>query len=151
MKLPKAIRQHEKASSIEAYLEHDSKELWQQGTIKVCHQNLTNGLRQGLLLAKGSGHLLFGLDKIKDHYKKNPLNSESYQNLLILSSEGSERFYRGAESLLKRNPALLGLRLDTSPKDLGLLLFEKEKELKAVLVPNTNTMAKILFFAISAS
>lgn len=65
--------------------------------------------------------------------------------LLVLADDGSERFYRDVESLLRRHaPRVLALRLDVGEAGLGRLLFGPDEVARLVLVEHRESVSAVL-------
>ena len=144
MRLPKPIRHHNQAVAIESWLRQGHETLWSGGDLQVPVADFGQPLKRGLHLAKAKGRLVVGLDKIKGVYGPEVEEASSWQSLLVLTDGGSERFYRGAEGLVKRHPEILVLRVSVAPEELGVSLFKKDKAIKAVLVKDLAILGQIL-------
>lgn len=144
MKLPKGIRNHNKAAAIESWLRLGQETLWSGGDLQVPVVDFGTPLKHGLHLAKAKGRLVVGMDKIKYIYRNETEVASSWQSLLVLTDGGSERLYRGAEGLVKRHPEIFVLRVAVAPEELGAAMFKKDKAIKAILVKDSAALGQIL-------
>jgi hypothetical protein len=65
--------------------------------------------------------------------------------LLVLAGDGSERFYREVESLLRRHaPRVLALRLPIDEVALGRLLFGGDQVARLLMVGHKDAVSAIL-------
>lgn len=65
--------------------------------------------------------------------------------LLVLADDGSERFYRTVESLLRRHaPRVLALRLSVDEAALGRLLFGRDEVARLLLVEHKDAVSAVL-------
>lgn len=114
-------------------------------------------LNHVLSFARRCGHLQGGLERIQTtlqneeaglilidpNRKKN--QTRKITRLLIVSNDGSDRFYRECERLLNLyQHCILVLKLDVSSQTLGNSFFGKDKAVKAILVTRRETAEKIL-------
>jgi hypothetical protein len=65
--------------------------------------------------------------------------------LLVLADDGSERFYRSVESLLRRHePRLLALRLSVDEGVLGRMLFGPDQVARLLLLDHKDSVSSVL-------
>jgi hypothetical protein len=65
--------------------------------------------------------------------------------LLLVSSDGAQRFYRHVEHLLQLHaPRLLGCMLDMDGNALGSVITGKERQIKAIIVEYKEAVAELL-------
>lgn len=68
--------------------------------------------------------------------------------LLLVTNDGSERFYRNVEGLLRRHgPRLHAIRLEMDEHDLGELLYGPDRVTRLVLLEHKNAVAAFLLAA----
>mgnify|MGYP001177178523 CR=1 FL=1 len=143
MKLPKKIRNHARCHDIEQVLGRHRLQLWKGSEVEVCSCDLSEQLIAGLLKCKGTKSLVVGMDKAKQALS-GAERDVSYSHLLLLANGGSERLYRGAVGLMRKH-AVLCIRLNCDPEELGQALFQKEKQIKAILVEGFDPVSDVLF------
>ena len=108
MKLPRQLENEGVDADVRAALERESIALFNDSDISVPVVKLNPKLRQHIFYAKSAGALVFGLQAIED-YLANELRglqkvdgqSDRVSRLLIVTNDGSYRFYRGLEFLQK--------------------------------------------------
>ena len=65
--------------------------------------------------------------------------------LLVLADDGSERFHRRVESLLRRHaPRVLALRVSADQDALGRLLFGRDQVARLLLVEHKDAVSAVL-------
>jgi len=159
LKLPKLLESDDRAAVIEKRLTENSKLLWSGGTIKVPKLPLTTSMEKALSLSRRAGQLRGGLESIESTLgreksgllavaKKQKHKAESshrLSRLLIMSSDGSERFYRHCEMLLSSHgDRMIGLQLDTQSQLIGQKFFGKDAQVKALLVSHKDFVVRVL-------
>jgi hypothetical protein len=66
--------------------------------------------------------------------------------LLLLSDDGSDRFYRQIENLLRRHgPRVLAIRLDVDAAGLGAPLFGAGRATRLLMIKHKEAVAAVLF------
>jgi hypothetical protein len=118
---------------------------------------LTPELEKALSFAKRCGRVRGGLESIEvllrneaqGHQKVASSNKSSTPSgasrLLIISNDGSERFYRDVASLAqKHDPRVMVLFLDQSSEDLGKRFFGADAKVKALLVTEKEFVLRCL-------
>jgi hypothetical protein len=131
--------------------------LWREGEIRVPHAPLAAPLEAALRRAQRAGELVRGLEgaaqALADEEKGLRLAERAgdaphrarVSRLLLLADDGAERFYRQAESLLRRHaPRLVAVRLETDAATLGALLFGPGRPARAVLLERKEAVAAAL-------
>jgi len=115
-------------------------------------------VQNALSFARRCGHLIGGLEQIQqvlkneqiglklvDKRKPTDKSAKRVTRLLIVSNDGSDRFYRECEKLLTLySNCLIGVQLDVSSEVLGNSFFGAGKSVKAMLVTRRDTTSKIL-------
>lgn len=156
LKLPKLLETDPRSSQIVNNLTKDSKPLWIDGRLRVPTIDLTESLEKALSLSRRAGKLKGGLENIETHLRrekqgldalKNRTNQESgrISRLLLMTSDGSERFYRNCESLLSiHSDRLTGIRLNVHSQLLGEKFFGKNAQVKALLVSHKDFVIRAL-------
>ncbi len=141
---------------IEKVLNRSRELLWQGGVVSIPILDLSEALLQALQAARSSGQLVGGLEAIETLLQREQLGLEkngsvvskkslaAVSRLLLLSNDGSERFYRSAENMQKRFGArLLLCRLNAKSDDLGRL-FGSNANVKALLVARKEFVSRVL-------
>jgi hypothetical protein len=131
--------------------------LWRAGELVVPRAPLGDALALALRRARRAGELVRGLEgaerALADEEKGlrlaaragGPPRGARISRLLLLSDDGAERFYRHAETLLRRHaPRLVAVRLTTDADTLGGLLFGPGRPARAVLLERKEAVAAAL-------
>jgi hypothetical protein len=157
LKLPKSLEADARAVRIQEELSRNLKPLWSEGRLKVPTLELHLALEKSLSIARRAGQLRGGLENIEsclrreqqglDALKKRQLAHDSgrISRLLLMSSDGSERFYRHCESLLSGHAdRLTGIRLNAQSQVLGQKFFGKDAQVKVLLVSHKDFVIRAL-------
>ena len=134
------------------------------GSIKVPYAELSENLIQALAFARRCGTLRGGLESIEvllqteeaglaslrsKHKLKEP---NRLSRVLIFSNDGSDRFYRHCESLLRKyRSRVFGIKVNADSILLGKSFFVKEKAVKAIVVSRKDAVIKVLSAVMSNS
>ncbi len=158
-RLPRALEVDVRAPAVEAALAADARPLWPQGTVAVAHLPLTDVLARALTGAALRGAVEQGLEGIEGRLRSEQRGLDALRarpgaqaagaprvsRLLLLANDGSQRFYRDAEALLRRYEArLLGLRLDVPGEWLGLTALGRDALARALLVDDRDAVTALL-------
>jgi len=152
MKLPKKLKVEEIEEQVLAALDKNKIALYDDSEIQIPLLTLTPELRQQIFYAKSLDELIFGYETIAKvlacelkGLKKVNNESERVSRLLIVSNDGSKRFYREFEFLLnKHGKRILLCRLDVDSELMGYLLGLGQKQVKAIMVNRKNSVVNIL-------
>jgi hypothetical protein len=152
MKLPKLLKVENIEEQVLEALEKNSITLYEDSEMQIPLLKLTPELRQQIFYAKSLDELIFGYETIAKvlacelkGLKKVNNESERVSRLLIVSNDGSKRFYREFEFLLnKHGKRILLCRLDVDSELMGYLLGLGQKQVKAIMVNRKNSVVNIL-------
>jgi hypothetical protein len=157
LKLPKGVVADPKSGLIEKALKSNLADLWANGALKIPvlefseriqtslkALSLNDGLKQGLESAtKTLDREKHGLTALEQ--KTGKVQNERLSRFIILANDGSERFYRDAESLLLRHgDRLLGCKFDITSDVLGTVLLPHKKAAKALLIDDRKSLEAFL-------
>lgn len=161
--LPRAIEADPAAAERVAALLASGRPLWRDGELLVPRVALDAPLQAALRHAQRTRELVRGLegaeealaaeDKGLRHAERAGAapHAARISRLLLLTDDGAERFYRRAETLLRRHtPRLVAVRLATDAGTLGALLFGPGRPARAVLLERKEAVAAALL-AIAAA
>ncbi len=152
MKLPKQLGKENLEEGVQAALENESIELCSDSNIYIPVLKLNPELRKQIFYAKFQDELIVGSRDI-EKYLKNELHglkkvnnlSDRVSRLLIVTNDGSPRFYRQLEFLHKEQGGrVLICRLDVDSVLMGNILELKEKQVKAVLLNRKESVVNVL-------
>jgi hypothetical protein len=157
LKLPKLLETDPRAAKINARLAQNLNPLWADGRLRVINLDLNPSLEKALWVARRAGHLRGGLENIESNLRREQQGLDSLKKrhlaqdaarmsrILIMSSDGSERFYRHCEALLSAHAdRLVGIRLNVNSQALGQKFFGKDAQVKAVLVAHKDFVIRVL-------
>jgi hypothetical protein len=157
LRLPRRVEDEPGAAQLASELEARAQPLWAGGELRVARVEITPGLRAALLSAYSAGRVVRGLDGAErtlaaeeqglSHVdrKTGVERGERVSRLLLLADDGSERFYRTVESLLRRHaPRVLALRTPTDERALGQLLFGRDQVARLLLVEHKDAVSALL-------
>lgn len=159
-RLPRTLEADARAPAVRAALEASARPLWEQGTVAVAHVALGEPLERALGGAARSRSAVQGLESAEarlrdqqrglDALRERPggeaaAGGARVSRLLVLANDGSRRFYRDAEALLRRYEArLLGLRVEAAGDELGRRLMGREALVRALLVDDREAVTAVL-------
>lgn len=152
MKLPKDLEKEEVESAVRAVLEKESIELCSDSNIYIPVLKLNPELRKQIFYAKFIDELIIGYRDIEKtlenelHGLQNVNNnSDRVSRLLLVTNDGSPRFYSQLEFLHKNQGGrVLICRLDIDSLLMGNILELKDKQVKAVLLNRKKSVANVL-------
>jgi len=152
MKLPKELEKDAIIADVRAALQKETVELCSGSDIRIPFLQLNSGLRNHLFAAKSIGELVIGYEAIEralanelHGLQKVSNRSERVSRVLMVSNDGSPRFYRQLEFLHeKQGGRVLICRLDTDSSSLGDILQLKGKKVKAVMLARKNSVVNVL-------
>lgn len=155
--LPRAIEADPAVAAAVARLLAGGRPLWREGEIPVPRVPLAPPLAAALRAAERAGELVRGLEGVEQalaaedkglrHAERagGARHAPRVSRLLLLSDDGAERFYRRAETLLRRHaPRLVAVRLAADAATLGGLLFGAGRPARAVLLERKEAVAAAL-------
>ena len=152
MKLPKQLEKEGVASDVRAALEEERIELYGASAIHIPVLKLTPKLRTNIFHAKSLGELVIGYaaiakalaNELRGLQKIDSL-SDRVSRLLLVTNDGSPRFYREFAFLQKRQgPRILICRLDVDSVLMGNILGFKDQVVKAVLLNKKKSVINVL-------
>ncbi|MDY6988521.1 MAG: hypothetical protein SWQ30_10735 [Thermodesulfobacteriota bacterium] len=152
MKLPKQLEKEGVESDVRAALAKESIKLHSASTTHIPVLKLTPKLRTHIFYAKSCGELIVGYEAIARALanelrglQKIDSQSDRVSRLLIVTNDGSPRFYRELAFLQKRQGArVLICRLDVGSLVMGNILGFKDKVVKAVLLTKKKSVIDVL-------
>lgn len=152
MKLPKQLEKESVESDVRAALERESIELYSDSEIYIPVLKLSQELRKQIFYAKSLGELIFGYEAIEKALanelrglQKVDSQSDRVSRLLIVTNDGSPRFYRELEFLHKKQGRRVMIcRLDVGSVLMGNILGFKDKQVKAVLLKRKKSVINVL-------
>lgn len=157
LKLPRALENHPQAKEVESALARDRKVLWADGVLTVSRVAFSDQLVKSLLGAMRSRVLERGLEGIDivlageskgleaARLKQGLPITHRISRVMVMANDGSERFYRHAESTLKKHgERVLGVVVDADSELFAERLFGAGKQAKVVLVADRDAVVDVL-------
>ena len=152
MKLPKQLAKENIESEIRAILEKERIALYSDSNFFIPVLQLNPELAEQIFRAKFLGELTvsyWAVEKTLENELRGLQNvnnkSDRASRLLIVTNDGSPRFYRQIEFLHKKQGGrVLICRLDVDSLALGNILKLKDKQVKAVLLNRKESMVNVL-------
>ena len=152
MKLPAELEKELLETAVRAVLEKDTIQLYGDSTTRVPVLKLTEALRTNLFYAKSIGDVMVGYEPIEKALdnelhglRKIAGPSDRVSRLLLVTNDGSPRFYRELEFLQRKQGArvLIG-RLDIDSALMADMLGYTGHVVKAVLVTRKRSVVNVL-------
>lgn len=156
--LPKDVVADPRHGALVALLAGAAGPLWEESAIDVATLPPTDALLAELGAAIGTGQACQGLELVADKLaaEQRGLDAASAKpgaqphaprvsRVLFVASDGSKRFYRDVEALLRKHASrLLVVRVDLPGEALGEALLREKRLVRAVLVQDKRACAKAL-------
>ncbi len=151
MKLPRQLAKENIESDVRAILEKESIELCNDSDIYIPVLKLNPELHKEIFSAKFRGELIIGyvpVEKALENELRGLQNvdnqSDRVSRLLIVTNDGSPRFYRQLEFLNKKHGGrVLICRLDVDSLLMGNILELKETRVKAILLNRKKSVISV--------
>lgn len=152
MQLPKQLKKDNVESDVRAILEKESIELCSDSNISIPVLKLNPELQKQLFSAKFLSQLVLGYEDIEKTLNNELRGLQNVNNqsdrvsrLLIVTNDGSARFYRQLEFLHeKQGGRVLICRLDVDSVVMGNIFKIQNKQVKAVLLNRKESVVKVL-------
>lgn len=152
MQLPKQLKMDNVESDVRAILEKESIELCSDSNISIPVLKLNPELQKQLFSAKFLSQLVLGYEDIEKTLNNELRGLQNVNNksdrvsrLLIVTNDGSARFYRQLEFLHeKQGGRVLICRLDVDSVVMGNIFKIQNKQVKAVLLNRKESVVKVL-------
>jgi hypothetical protein len=157
LRLPKSLDDLPQLPALRARLSSCCRKLWEGGAVQVPVVSWSEPLASALASAQRERHLLQGIEQaertldreahglsIADARSATERGSR-VSRLLLTSNDGTERFYRQVERLLRtQGPRLLALRLDVDSRQLSAVMGDPDGLARALLVEHKTSVARVL-------
>ena len=152
MKLPKQLEKEGVAPDVRAALEAEHIALCGDSAINIPVLKLTPKLRTNIFHAKSQGEIVIGYEAIAKALanelrglKKIDSLGDRVSRLLMVTNDGSPRFYREVAFLQKRQGTrVLICRLDVDAALMADILGLKDQVVKAVLLNKKKSVIHVL-------
>jgi hypothetical protein len=152
MDLPKQLAKEHIEPDVRAALHRERIELCAGSELSIPLLELTPELREEIFYAKALGEVTIGYEPIEKRLlhelrglQKVDNQGERVSRLLMVTNDGSPRFYRELEFLHKKQGGrLLICRLDVNSAIMGGILGLKETPVKAALLNRKTSVVNVL-------
>jgi len=157
IRLPKQLETDPRGQQILHALSAHTRLLWSGGTLEIPSIALTWELAAALHDAHNAGRIIRGYESTEKRLGKEQQGLAMVDvktgiprglrvsRLLILSNDGSERFYHGVESLLRRQgPRVLAVCLEADALQLGELLYGPGRMARLIMIEHKDHVAAVL-------
>jgi hypothetical protein len=156
-RLPKQVLDEPGAARLASELVARAQPLWRSDAWRATRAELTPGVEAALRSAHSAGRIVRGLESAERTLATEQRGLENVDRttgvdrggrvsrLLVLADDGSERFYRSVEFVLRRHaPRVLALRLAAGEQALGRLLFGPDQVARALLIQHKEAVSALL-------
>lgn len=156
-RLPRQIEADPRAPRLLEILEERARPLRADSDVMVPFVELTGDLASALRSANMSGRAARGLERAEElldqeehglklaEAKHGVSRGQRISRLLVMTSDGSDRFYRRVETLLRRHaPRLLAIRLDADSERLGVIVFGPGRVAKLLMMEHKDAVSAVL-------
>jgi len=152
MKLPKQLEKEKVESEVRLVLKKESIKICSESTIDIPVLKFNPDLRKNIFTAKYLGELIIGLRAVEKTLeselhglRKVNNQSDRVSRLLIVTNDGSPRFYRQLEFLYKKHGGRLMIcRLDVDSFLMGNILGFEDRQVKAILLNRKQSVVNVL-------
>jgi hypothetical protein len=158
LRLPKDVAADPRHETICALLATNTTPLWEGANLRVATFPLNDEMTRECRRSIAAGLAIPGLEAIGDVLASEQKGLDALiakapdapQNprvsrLLLMSNDGSKRFYRDCESLLAQYAQrVIGCRLDVTGDNFGAVVFGYPKLVRAVLFVDKKAVARAL-------
>jgi hypothetical protein len=157
LELPRVLAGDPATAGLPSRLAAAARPLWRDGVLRVAELPLEAGLAELLASAHGRNRLVLGLEAIAGQLDREATGlaiadrragsarGARVSRLLLVTTDGSERFYREVERIAGRHAArLLVIRLTVDAPTLATTVLGRAAEVKAVLVSRKDDVALAL-------
>jgi len=157
LRLPKLVEADPRGQEILPILLAHARLLWSDGKIQVPMVAFSPALAEALGTAHRAGQLVRSLEGAERRLsaegrglgladqQSGVLRGARVSRLLVLADDGTERFYRQVEKLLRQQgPRVLALRLDVKAETLGQMLFGPGRRAVLLLLDHKEAVSAVL-------
>jgi hypothetical protein len=160
LRLPKALDDDARAPALHAALRAHARPLWSEGTVRVPAAPWSEALAAVLANAHVQGQLVRGLEQVESVLQREAhglslvdarsgtTRGARVSRLLIVSADGTERFYRQVERLLRtQGSRLLAVRVDTGSAELAAVVPHATGVVRALMLEHKDSVTRALLAA----
>lgn len=158
LRLPKLIEKDPRCEKIVEILDANKRKLWEKSSLSVAAIPFREKFIQALQMEHRKGRIVRGYEMVERKLSSEAIGmslvddkteakrGERVSRLLIISNDGSERYYRKIETLIRQHtPRVLPLIIELGSMQLGELFFGQGKTAKLMLLEHKESVAFALF------
>jgi hypothetical protein len=158
LRLPKAVENHAQGAALHTALRAHSQKLWTGGAIAVPTAAWTSSLAAALGDAQREGRLVRGLEQVEKTLEQEARGlsmadarsgterGTRVSRLVLVSTDGTERFYRQVERLLRvQGTRVLAIRVEADSSQLGGVLSQAAGVVRALMIEHKDSVARVLW------
>jgi len=157
LRLPKSLENEADGAAVHAALRANARPLWTRGVLLVPSAGWTPAVAAALDAANAGGSVVRGLEQVEkalqrearglsmaDARSASPRGAR-VSRLLLVSNDGSERFYRNVEQLVTANgQRLLPIRVDADSAQFASAVREASGVVRALMVDHKELVVTVL-------
>jgi hypothetical protein len=157
LRLPKAIENDAQGPALHAALRERAKKLWAGGAILVPTASWSDALAAALRSAQREGRLERGLERAERALQREVRGlsladersaterGSRVSRLLLVSNDGTERFYRQVERLVSsQGPRLLAIHIEADSGQFAAVVPQAAGVVRALLIEHKDNVARVL-------
>lgn len=164
VRLPKELESHPKFSVIEETLLNELHPLWEKSVVFIPHIGLSEKIEKKIIQLESYRKFEKGIETIEKFLirekngikatleKTKTTSQRRISRLLLITNDGTERFYRMCDALMRHHEdRLLCIQLKCSSSELSEKLFQNsEKKVKALLITDKAAVSDFLISIIDS-
>jgi hypothetical protein len=157
LRLPKALENDALGPSLHAALRAHARKLWSGGVLEVPNASWNDALAAALAGAQREHQLVRGLELVEKTLEREARGlsmadarqaterGSRVSRLVLISQDGTERFYRQVERLMRIQGArLLVIRVDADASQLAGIVPEASGVVRALMVEHKDHVVRVL-------
>lgn len=157
VRLPKALENDAKGPAVHAALRAHARKLWANGATIVPSASWSQGLATALDDAQRERHIVRGLEQVEKvldrearglsmaDARSGTERGSRVSRLVLVSNDGTERFYRQVERLVcAQGPRLLAICVDADSSQLAGAIPEASGVVRALMIEHKDSVARVL-------
>ncbi|EKD81957.1 MAG: hypothetical protein ACD_39C01550G0002 [uncultured bacterium] len=155
--LPKQVEADPRYKTLLKLLASRTEKLWPGSEVFIPVAAFSDELKAALMAAKENDRLARGVEGIERTLgiesrglalvdkRATEKRVQRISRLLIMSSDGAERFYRKVEAILREHgQRVMAVRITADSRQLGEYLFGPEKAVKLLMIEHKESVAAAL-------
>jgi hypothetical protein len=157
LRLPKALENDTKGAVVHSALRAHARKLWANGSIIVPSASWGQGLAAALDDVQREGRVVRGLEQLEKVLEREARGlsmadarsaterGSRVSRLVLVSNDGTERFYRQVERLVcTQGPRLLAICVDADSSQLAGVVPEASGVVRALMIEHKDSVVRVL-------